>query len=1168
MRHFLAALTIFSFASVILPGQDFRATITGQVTDGSGAAIPGAKVRAIQRNTNQATEATTNRDGYYTLPYLQPSSFDVEVSAVGFNAQRRENVTLMVAEKLDLPLRLEVGQISTQVTVTADAPELIQTADASGGLNFDSLMTSEFALNGRQVYMLMDLTPGVLFTQEEFGATGYSGTRGWDVNGNFVMNGGKVGTNSFSLNGAPISLTGSFQLAPNVDAIQEFKVMTNTYDASMGRTGGGSVNTTLKSGSNQWHGTMFEFIRNSVFDANFTQNNTIGEPRGKHIVNNFGGTLGGAARKNKDFVFGSFEGWRERTPFPAVVDTPPLDLRTGQAFTKYNMNIYDPLTSHVCVNGQDVTGTCSSPYIRNPFPGNVLPASRISPIGVKILSFYPDPNTTGMANNFVNSGSTGKYRYEQPMGRWDRVIDDNNRFYTVVTFQTGKEFRNSTGVPGPAMSGNMWTTRKNVNVIADWTRILSPTAIFDLRASFGRFWQRFPNVDYESGVTAETLGIKITRAPTSTTPSPPRIAIDQFTNLFGNNANLQTSKADNQWNVVPTITVTKGKQTFRFGADLVYAMQAVGDIGLSNGYLQFTRWGTYRYPQRSALNAQDGSGIADVLLGIPGAGQVDWKDTSYRTWPYFGFFVQDDWKIRRNLTLNIGLRYDVQIPWVERFDRVNSGFDYHAVSPLSDQILANWKQYKAEYDKTNPRFPYPDAPAAIYGGKTFIEPGQSRRIYNTDWQNIQPRIGLAWQFEKQTVLRTGFGIYHRTATQMGQADGFSETTAYTRSTDGNILQSAGLTGAYSLQNPFPDGIVEPAGSTGGVLTNIGNAVNYDARLRPIPRTFQYSFGFQRRAFWKVLLDVSYVGSLTTRDAMSINTDYWSYDFNLAAQAVPAYGDTTVKNPFFGIVPANRTRGSSSTIARRELTRGYPLFANVTNNTQPWARYRYDALQLRAEKRFMGNRNAAGALTMIFSYTFSKNFQQANYLNNWNYAQEKPVKELVSYDKPQNISFSGIWDVPFGRGRHFTLKSSKVLGAVAGGWAINWVYRFTSGNPIAGINATNTCGTLLVDDQSHDRWWNNTRSCWKGNPSYQGRIIEDRYAWLRQMDNITVNLAASKTFNLTEKWRFQLRGESFNLMNRPIYRPASTTYSDARFGMLSIEQQNFPRNIQISAKIIF
>ncbi|HTM49225.1 MAG TPA: TonB-dependent receptor [Bryobacteraceae bacterium] len=1153
-----------------LPAQDFRATISGQVTDATGAALAGARVKAVQRNTNQAIERETNADGFYTLTYLQPSTYDVEVTREGFRKSRREAISLLVAEKLELSFTLEVGQVTQEVTVTSGPSELIQTADASGGLNFDSLMTSEYALNGRQVYMMMDLTPGVLFTQEEFGATGFSGTRGWDVNSNFTMSGGKVGTNSFGLNGAPISLTGQFQLAPNVDAIQEFKVMTNTYDASLGRTGGGSVNTTVKSGSNAWHGNLSEYMRNNVLDANYTQLNAAGKRRGKHIVNQFSGTIGGPIRRNKDFIFVSFEGWRERVPFPVVADTPPLDLRDGQHFSKYNSLIYDPLTSHPCVNGSDVPGTCSTSYIRDQFPGNVIPPSRFSPIGQKILGFYPTQNYPGTVDNYV-AGTGGKYRYEQPMARWDHAINDHNRLYTLFTFQDGSEYRNQTGIPGPAASGNIYSRRRNINIITDWTRILSPSAIFDLRVSFGRYGQRFPNVDGSSGVTAESLGMtQMIHAPTSTVTAPPRIAIDQFANLFGNGANLQTWRAENQWNIVPTVTMTSGAKTFRFGVDLLYAMQGQGDIGLANGYLQFTRGGTWRYANRtSALNVQDGSGIADVLLGIPHGGQLDWNDTYYRTWPYFGLFIQNDWKVRRNLTLNLGLRYDVQIPWVERWNRANTGFDYSVKNPLSDQIIAKWREFKTAYDRANPRFPYPDAPPAIYGGKSFIQPNGSRRIYATDWTNLQPRIGVAWRFLGATVLRTGFGIYHRTATQAGQTDGFSQTTPYTRSTDGDLFPSAGLTGPYSLQNPFPDGIVQPSGSALGLLTNVGNAVTYDGRQRPIPRTFQYSFGLQRRLMWNILLDASYVGSVTNHDAIPINTDYWGYDFNQAAFALPAFGDTTVNNPFFGILPTNRTRGSGATVQRRELFRQYPLFPNVTNNTMPWGRYRYDSLQMRVDKRFTGGRSAAGELTLVFSYTFSKQFQQANYLNTWNFEHEKPVKELVAYDKPQNISLSGFWGLPFGKGRHFAAHSNKMATAFIGGWRVNWTFRYTSGNPIAGINAQNTCGgALLLESQSHDRWWNNDKSCWKANPSYWIRNVEDRYAWLRQMDNITVNMAAAKEFPLTERWKIQLRGEAFNLANRPIYRPASTTFTDVNFGRLSIEQQNFPRNIQVSAKLTF
>ncbi|MBS1855891.1 MAG: carboxypeptidase regulatory-like domain-containing protein [Acidobacteria bacterium] len=1160
-------VTILALLCVPAFAQDFRATISGYVTDSSGAPIAGAKVRAVQTDTNQSTEAATNRDGFYTLPYLTPGTYQVEATAGGFKKFVRDNVSLLVAQKLDLGFRLEVGGIDSQITVTEEV-DALQTGDASGGLNFDSTMVSEYPLNGRQIYMLLDNTPGVLFTQEQFGASGFSGTRGWDVNGSYVMNGGVQGTNSFSLNGAPVSLTGSWQVAPNADAVQEFKVMVNTYDAAIGRTGGGSVNTTIKSGSNRTSGTLFNYMRNSILDANYTQNNQVGAPRGKHITNQFGGTFGTAIRKNREFIFVSFEGFRERVPFPVVASVPPMDLRDGRHFTEYNMTIYDPLTGHACVSKVDVSGTCASTFIRNPFPGNVIPSSRISPAGEKILSFYPAPNTSGLVSNFVYANSTGKYRYDQPMVRWDRNFGDRDKVNAIVTFQHGQEYRNQTGIPGPAAGGNIDTQRTDMNFIASWTRILTPTAILDLRASFGRFTSYFPDANTANGVTAKDLGMAgAIHAPTSTGDFPPRILIDQFANLFGNGANLYTWTTDNQWNVVPTVTMTRGNRTIKFGADLVYAMRGSGSIGQANGQLSFTRYATQQYPLTAGATTV-GSGIADVLLGIPGSGFVDWNDTYYRTWPYYGFFVQEDWKVRRNLTLNLGLRYDVQVPFVERWNRVNNGFDTTAKNPLSDRILAVWAADKAAYDVKNPTYPYPAPPAVLYGGKTFIGPGQSRRTYYTDWQNIQPRIGIAWSFTRGSVLRTGFGIFHRTATQANLTDGFSQQTAYTRSLNGDMTPAAGLTGAYSLANPFPDGLVAPTGSSLGLLTNVGNGVSYDGRQRLIPRTFQYSFGIQHMLPWALKLDLSYVGSITNHDTMTYNQDYLPMDIFLKGQAANSFLDGTVPNPFYNILPRNTTFGASPNIAARDLYRFFPLFNGVTENTNPWARYRYDALQLSVSKRFAGVRSRGGALTMVFAYTFSKNTQWANIINNWNLA-EGPVHELVSYDKPQSVSYTGVWDLPFGHGRHFLVSTNKYVNGAIGGWTMNWIYRYTSGIPVAGIDAVNYCSPqFLVSNQIPGEWFNNTPNCYRARPNYTLRAVPDRYAWLRQMDNSSINLAGAKTFTFTERWRFNLRAEAFNLFNHPLYGAPDTTRTDVRFGMLPVGQQNFPRLIQVSAKLLF
>jgi hypothetical protein len=274
----------------------------------------------------------------------------------------------------------------------------------------------------------------------------------------------------------------------------------------------------------------------------------------------------------------------------------------------------------------------------------------------------------------------------------------------------------------------------------------------------------------------------------------------------------------------------------------------------------------------------------------------------------------------------------------------------------------------------------------------------------------------------------------------------------------------------------------------------------------------------------------------------------------------------VNNPFYGVVPATSSLGAGKTVAAKSLMTPYPLFnSGVSIASNPWASYRYDSLQLKAVKRFTGDRNKSGALTVVFGYGFSKNFQDANFLNVYD---TKPVHELVPYDKPQNVTLSGVWDLPFGKGRHFLAQANRLTGAVLGGWSMHYVYTYRSGNPVAGIDAVNSCGSLLVDNQTNDHWFNNDPNCYKSRPNYTLRTVPDRYGWLRQMDNTNVNLAAAKTFSVTERWKFSFRAEAFNLLNHPLYGAPTTTFTSATFGQLPKDQQNFPRIIQVSARIIY
>jgi len=1183
LQAFTAALAVV-FLVVNISAQDFRATISGLVTDPSGATVPGALVRAINLETNETKEAKTTSDGHYTIPYLAPGTYNLEVTANGFQTLRRESIVLRVADKLNLPLQLTVGNVSEAVTVVGQQ-EVTESGSADRGLVFDPVKTQELPLNGRQTYMLLSLTPGVIFTQETFGNTGFSGTRGWDVNNAYRINGARQGQNLFLLNGAPISTRdGTWEVAPNIEAVEEFKVMTNTYDAQYGRFGGGVVNTTLKSGTKDWHGDVFEYFRNKIFDANTFQNNLIGAPKTKHNQHQWGGVAGGPIRKDKDFIFGSFEGWRERIGFPAVTSVPPLGLRQVQAdgvhFGDLKYNIYDPFTTHQCgtkpgetaafctVNGARRT------FVRDPFPNNVIPTSRLSPIGQKILSYYPAPNVayspgppvTGLNNNFVAAGNVGRYTYNQPMVRWDHVVSEKDRFYVLFTYQHGQEYRDQTGFGPPAGSGDVGSQRTDQNYILSWTRVLSPTSVLDVRGSFGRLTAFFPRYT-DFSLTADKLGMtQLIHAPTFQQNTVPQITVGGYTQLFATAGTVFSWNTDNQWNLTPSLTLTRGRHAIRTGFEFHYYTRGADSPGWSNGTFGFGTGWTQQFPDVQQ-NQFDGSGVASLLLGTPTGGQIDWNASSYRTRPYYAVYVQDDWKVSPRLTLNLGLRYDVQLAWLERFDRVTRGFDVTTKNPLSDQILANWAKVKATYDAANPttKYPYPAPPAALVGGYLFPGVnGQPRRQYDTDWTNIQPRIGVAWRIAEKTVLRAGAGIYYNTPTQLGVVAGFSQTTPFTTSLDG-LTPSAGLTGPYSLVNPFPNGLATPFGSSLGLLTNVGNGLSFDPPRYRLPRTYQYSFGFQHELPHHILAEVSFAGNYQNHIEIGYNQNRWSLADNTIGFGDNTYLNRNLPNPFFGILPITSGFGGSATISAQNLLRPDPVFSDVTNNLVQQGHYRSDALQVKVEKRLLGG-STAGVLTFGVSYTFAKAYEQNHRLNNWNTA-EPLIYEIDNQDKPQNLAVYGVWDLPFGRNRRFDLSNS-VANTIAGNWRFDWILTYVSGYPVGWPNLQNKCDTWKATTQDENHWFNNDKTCYANFPSFFVRTIPDRFPDIRNPAKPQLNVALEKTFPLNERFRLQFRGEAFNVTNTPIRPGPDTGFTSPTFGQLPKSQNNFPRVIQLAAKLYF
>lgn len=1171
-----------ALATGLALGQEYRATVVGTVTDTTGAVIPNVQIKATRVGTADIRETQTNNSGFYTLPYLVPSTYDIEYTAKGFQTLKRTSIVLQVNQRLDLSVQLNVGDVNTAVTVDAQQ-ELVQTATASRGLVFDPIKMQEIPLNGRQAYMLMRLSPGVMFTQRTFGEGGFSGTRGWDVNGNFTMNGGRVGTNQFLLDGAPISTNGTFNVAPNVEAVQEMKVMVNTYDSQYGRSGGGHVSTTIKSGTNEWHGTLFEFWRNRVLDANSFQSNRVGAARGFRNQHQFGGTAGGFIRKNKDYIFGSFEGWREVVPFPSVASVPPVAVRNGD-FSNYvipgqtgPINVYDPLTSRQC--GTEVTcANAGGGYVRDPFPGNRIPQNRMSPIGQRILSYWPTPDAAAgqaIGANFTRADNLGRYRYEQPIVKWDHIFGDNDRLNFRWTFQDGSEFRNGNGFVPPAQTGNMpGTVRRDQNYILGYDKTLSATRLLHIQASYNRFQENFPDVS-DPEFTWDQVGIRnIPQVDTFPTRLMPRVVMSGFNDIFGNQYLNESSRQ--QINFQANMSETRGRHSIKYGFEWAQLLRHNRASGRSSGQLEFNGIWSRQY-RNVGQGPRDGSSIADLLLGHQSGGFIAFNDTFLRREPYIAGFFQDDWKVNDKLTLNLGVRYDIQFPLIEIHNRLLNGFDFESVQPTSDAILNQWRTNAAAAGAT-----FPAVPSAIRGGPLFAGVrGSPRQVYAFDFTNIQPRLGFAWQPIKDTVIRGGYGIFYRTVTQNNLATGFSLNTNFINSLDGDRTPSGRLTGAYSLENPFPDGVVRPVGSSLGIQTNFGGGLGFDDRNRPLPPTHQASFTIERQLPWSSVIEVSYVFSKTLKETITTQVGDMSRQFYDDAQnpSRVTFYQQTVANPFFGILPRTVGYGASPQISRRELLRRLPGWQGIQNFINPWGQTWYNGLQVRYEKRAFGERSKVGALTYVLSYTWSKNMER-RLLDEHTFEWRSMFNQVVDFDRTHNLTFAGVWDLPIGRGRQFLNGMPKAGEFILGGWTTNMNFIYQTGVPIGAWRGweynENACGAP-TQINTESSWFYNLagrsgqpafNTCWRQLRPFEYVVLPNRFHSIRQPTAPQFDFMISKKFQIREKLSLEFRGEAFNATNTPIRGDILNTDnpSNANFGIVAPRQINFPRNVQLGARI--
>jgi len=1143
-------------ACLPLFAQEFRAGISGIVKDAQGAAMPKAPVQAQNIATGDISRTATNDAGEYAFPVLAIGTYRVTAEAPGFKRAVRENLELRLGDQVQQDFTLEVGAVTEQVTVSAGT-ELLQTTATDKGQVVGEENVHDLPSQARNPFLLGIVATGVQF---DIGANALSrSARPFDAGNNVAesmsINGGSTGSSDLLLDGVPNTGTEGSSAAnmgfvPTPEAVSEFKIQSSNYDAQYGRTSGGTMTVSIKNGTNQLHGAVYWLDKNTILTANSFDANRIGSPRAAYHENNPGFEFDGPVviphlynGRNKTFFMYSYEIWRDSIPTPSTMTVPYPAAIQGNFNTTLQSNgqpitIYDPNTT-----AQTGTNT----YTRTPFPGDIIPANRMNPVGVKIASYIPAPNLAGATNNLVVSPNQRTDAYDAHVIRIDQAINDKERFFSRFVRGFRTEVNGDYGFPQVAAPGNSYSDgRLNQGGNADLTSVLSPSTVLTSRVGYFRhdLWITL----YASGFDPTTLGFPASLEQTLP-PYFPNIAPSSYTTFgaarsFGNQF---TESATWSWSEIVNKTIRRHQ--VKFGGEYRTNLDNVNSPTTNFGNYAFTAGWT----QQNALtaNAANGNSIASLLLGMPASGSVPINPAYAYGNRYYGAFVQDDYRVTGKLTLSIGLRWDYESPITERNNQADGPFNLTAASPI--QV-------------TDPLQPG----LTEKGGITFTGSG-SRLAYSRDLNNLQPRVGIAWRPLDKTVIRAGYGLSYFATFTPPIGSGFQISTPYVASPDGNITFSGN-----TLSNPYPQGILQPTGSRLGLSTFLGQSVTFVDPNRVIPRVHQFSVSVQRELGWRSVLEVSYVGSRSQELAVSQNLDAvnWAQLAQYGANASPNLTDSQ-PNPFAGRLPS--TNLNTATTTRQQLLLPYPQFTGLTETNLPVGKSWYNSLQVRYDKRF------SHGLNMLVSYTHAKWLTATSYLNAQEPITQTPDRTLSATDTPHRIVISGNWAIPlFARTRG-------VAAVLLKGWQANGIFAAEVGFPLAapaGYWSTGINPALNNGDLYETKAFNTCTQLTNGtleNCTYNGQTLP--VAFIQQYSNTARTLSGEfptirppkvpnadismfKAVTVHERYRVQFRAEAFNATNSPQFNTPSTSLTSTSAGTVTLTQVNDPRNVQLSLRVLF
>ncbi len=1155
--------------AAVCRAQESRATLSGTVTDASQAVVMGVSVRLTNVDTGVGFETATNSSGNYRFVFLNPGSYRLRVEMAGFKQFERSGIQLQVGQSAAVDVTLEIGALGEIITVSSEAPPL-ETEKADRGVVVDKTRITDLPLNVRNPIMLAHLSPGITHTGglAHLNPFSNSGISSWSVNGGLNNN------TEFLMDGAPNNAFSGRQnriaYVPPADAVEEFKVMTTLYDAQYGRTGGGIINVSTKSGTNRFHGTAYEFLKRPSFNANTFSNNAKGLPRQQTGLDQWGFTIGGPIRiprlyngRDRTFFFFAGEAYHEDLHFPneSITSVPTVEQKRGDFSRTFDnagrlMPIYDPLSGRLEGNT----------WVRNPFPGNVIPPDRINPTAAQIVSLYPDPNsrTPGSPdwqNNFVLNPNKGLFNFHNYTARIDHSFGPRERIYGRWSWNRHESFRIKNAIPGIG-ADHQTAGKTNNGIVVDSVTTLNPTTILNLRAALTRWQEDLPGFDHRFSPTSwgwpqslvDQLPIRarggqrcyptrllFVQACTSlpSTGRPPYIDVQSY-GFLGSNTFL--FEPTNVFSLQPNIAMVRGKHAIKAGLDYRLTRFTEQRPDFAAGRLDFDRGFTRRdYLVQDALS---GNGIASLLLGFAASGRIDFNVFPYFQSHYAAPWVQDDIKLTRKLTIHLGLRWDFNLPPTERYNQINRDFFADTINPITERI-----------DKT--RFPG----YQVKGGIGFAGVhGLPRIPFDPDYNNVQPRVGAAYQITPGAVLRGGYGIFYVNSISRGSANGFSITTPYVASLD------AGRTPANDVSNPFPQGVLRPTGASRGLETFLGQGPSFSDTKSRVPYIHQFSFGIQRQLPFGMTADVSYVGSRTRAAVVS-------RPFNELPIEALALGagvlNQRVPNPFFGLVPG--TGINADTVPRQQLLRPFPQFTGFNVNDLNTGRVWYNSLQVLVEKRY------THGLAFLAAYTLSKNIEALTYLNGQDSA---PSRTLTAWDRPHRLTIAPMYDLPFGPGRRFLNSGNGFLRRLVGGWETVLTTTIQSGAPMAIPGDVYLLGDPRLPNPTWDRLFRTgvidvdgavrnvpggEQPVFRVRPPFTLRATPLRYGNLRNQWGTTFDLSLLKTIRIRERMSAQFRVEAFNAFNTPIFAAdPNLTPTSVNFGKLFRDngQTNSPRIVQL------